>query len=317
MADVRPGHILWEPSPARKERSVLARYVRWLEAHRGLRFADYEALWRWSVRDLEAFWQSIWDFFEIRASTPPTAVLAERRMPGAEWFPGAELNYAEHVFRHRTAERPALVYESELRPLGETSWAELERQVASVAATLRRMGVRPGDRVVAYMPNIPETVVAFLAAASLGATWSSCSPDFGDHSVVARFGQIEPTVLFTTDGYRYGGKDFDRRASAAAILASLPTVRHVVSVPYLDPVWTGEELKIAAGGPPLPGGEGAMRGVELSGLLPGQKSPAPPTPSCASSRSHSIIRSGCSTPPAPPAIPKRSSTATVVSSSSI
>ncbi|MFN0071939.1 MAG: acetoacetate--CoA ligase [Chloroflexota bacterium] len=242
MNRVQPGDVLWEPTAELREHSNLARYMRWLAERRGFQFQDYHELWAWSATEIEAFWESVWQFFDVQASRAPTAVLTERVMPGAVWFPGAELNYAEHIFRHRSDDRPALVHESELRPLGEMSWRDLERHVASVSAGLRRMGVKRGDRVVAYMPNIPETIVAFLASASLGATWSSCSPDFGDHSVVDRFRQIEPVVLFATDGYRYGGRDFDRRATAAALLAALPTLRHVVTVPYLHPDWSGADL---------------------------------------------------------------------------
>lgn len=242
MSEVQQGDILWEPTAELQERSMLTRYLRWLTDKRGLQFQDYQELWAWSTTEIETFWESVWQFFDVQASRPPTAVLAQRTMPGAVWFPGAELNYAEHIFRHRSDARPALVHESELRPLDAMSWRDLERQVASVAAGLRGMGVTRGDRVVAYMPNIPETIVAFLASASLGATWSSCSPDFGDHSVVDRFRQIEPTVLFATDGYRYGGKDFDRRASVAALLAALPTVQQVITVPYLHPTWSGSDL---------------------------------------------------------------------------
>src|SRR5207237_2699739 len=160
-------------------------------------------------------------------------VLADRSMPGARWFEGAQINYAQNVFRHASAERPALVYQSETRPLAEMSWAELESQVASVAATLRSMGVKPGDRVVAYMPNIPETAVAFLAAASLGAIWSSCSPDFGADAVLDRFAQIEPKGLFAVDGYSYGGKPFSRLSTVRQLQEHLPTRTPTVVVPYL------------------------------------------------------------------------------------
>jgi acetoacetyl-CoA synthetase len=169
--------------------------MRWLESHHGLRFDGYDDLWTWSVTEIEMFWASIWSYFQVIASKQPSATLRARSMPGAQWFPGAELNYAEHIFRHRAQTGPAIIHQSELRPRGEISWDQLTRDVASVAATLRGMGVRRGDCVVAYMPNIPETVIAFLACASLGATWSSCSPDFGDHSVVDRFRQIEPARL--------------------------------------------------------------------------------------------------------------------------
>jgi acetoacetyl-CoA synthetase len=233
---IEEGTVLWEPPPERREATGLARYQRWLAEHKGLRFDDYNALWRWSVEHLEDFWASLWEFFEIRASAPYSRVLDERKMPGAKWFEGARLNYAEHAFRHASPDRPALVVRSESRPPVETSWAALEHDVAAIAAWLREMGVRPGDRVASYMPNIPETIAAFLACASLGAVWSSCSPDMGAGTVVDRFKQIEPKVLFVVDGYRYGGKAFDRRAVVAEIVGALPSLERVVFLPYLDPL---------------------------------------------------------------------------------
>jgi acetoacetyl-CoA synthetase len=234
MTGAHEGAVLWEPSAAFRERSELARYVRWLAAHKSLSFSGYHDLWEWSVRDIEEFWASLWEFLEIRASSPHQSVLAERAMPGARWFPGAKLNYAEHVFRNATADHPALIARAERRPTAECSWAELERQVGALAASLRNMGVRAGDRVVSFMPNIPETVVAFLACASLGAIWSSCAPDMGPRAVVDRFRQIEPKVLFAVDGYAYGGKPFDRRPALAEIVAALPTLERLVLLPYLD-----------------------------------------------------------------------------------
>ncbi|HEU4456651.1 MAG TPA: AMP-binding protein, partial [Longimicrobium sp.] len=177
-----------------------------MERERGIGFADYRAAWEWSTAEIEAFWASLWDFFQIRAARPYDAVLDGRTMPGARWFPGAALNYAEHALRHADAHGPAIIHQSELRPLAEIGWDELRRQVASVAAWLREMGVECGDRVAAYLPNIPEAVVAFLACASIGAVWSSCSPDFGAASVIDRFRQIEPKVLIAADGYAYAGK---------------------------------------------------------------------------------------------------------------
>ena len=196
-------------------------YMRWLADHRGLDLDDYASLWRWSVEDLEGFWSSIWDYFEVQASPGYERPLASRQMPGARWFPGAQLNYAEHVFRGRDDGETAILHASELRDLGELSWGELREAVARVAASLRGLGVEPGDRVVAYLPNIPEAIIAFLATASIGAVWSSCSPDFGADSVVDRFAQIEPKVLFTVDGYRYNGKDFDRMDVVAQLEAEL------------------------------------------------------------------------------------------------
>jgi acetoacetyl-CoA synthetase len=226
---------LWQPPPELVEASRLAEYTRWLEAERGLSFASYEELWQWSVDDLEAFWGSIWDFFEVRADGERSPVLASREMPGAEWFPGTSLNYAEHVFAGKDDAETAILHASELRELGELSWGELRSQVAAVAAGLRGLGVEPGDRVVAYMPNIPEAIVAFLASASIGAIWSSCSPDFGPASVIDRFAQIEPKVLFAVDGYGYGGKRFDRREVLAELQGAMPSLERTVVLPYLDP----------------------------------------------------------------------------------
>src|SRR5215210_6543417 len=223
--------VLWEPPAELRERATLTRYMRWLEAERGLAFEDYHALWRWSTQELEAFWASVWEFFGIQASYD--AVLADSSMPGAKWFTGAELSYPEHLFRDKPADRVAIRHASELRELGEWTWADLREQTARVAAGLRGMGVGRGDRVVAYMPNIPETIAAFLATASLGAVWSSCSPDFGARSVVDRFAQIEPKVLLAVDGYRYGGKDFDRGELIGRLQAEMPSLERTVTLPYL------------------------------------------------------------------------------------
>ena len=221
MSEATEGTLLWEPSEELKENSNIARYMRWLEENKGLFFEGYHELWEWSVSDLEEFWASIWEYFDVQASKPYSEVLASRRMPGAEWFPGAELNYAEHVLRNANArpDEPAIMHQSEVRDLGAVTWQELHDQVAALAAGLKSLGVERGDRVVAYVPNTPEALVAFLAATSLGATWSSCSPDFGAESVVDRFAQIEPKVLIAVDGYRYGGKDFDRMETVARLQA--------------------------------------------------------------------------------------------------
>jgi acetoacetyl-CoA synthetase len=232
---VTEGTVLWTPSLQRTAAANVTQFLAWLHTHRGLDLTDYHALWTWSVHDLETFWECIWQYFDVQASAPYTTVLSTRRMPGAAWFPGAELNYAQHVLRNRPADGIALVFESEVCPLTEITWGQLTRQVAAVATGLRALGVGQGDRVVAYMPNIPETVVAFLAVASLGAIWACSSPDFGTASVIDRFSQIAPTVLFTVDGYRYGGKDFDRRDAVRDIRAALPTLAHTMLVPYLDP----------------------------------------------------------------------------------
>ncbi|MBL8383977.1 MAG: acetoacetate--CoA ligase [Burkholderiales bacterium] len=257
MNAITEGSLLWQPSPERIRRARLTAYMAWLKRTRGLEFADYHALWQWSVDELEAFWQSIWEYYGIKASTPYRQVLRERTMPRTVWFEGARLNYAEHALRHAVDERAAIVFQSELSPYTEITWGELKRQVAALAATLRKLGVREGDRVVAYMPNIPQTVVALLATASIGAIWSSASPDMGHVSVIDRFRQIEPKVLLAVDGYRYGGRDFDRRDIVREILAALPTVEHTVLVPYLDrradagafPSATAWDAALAADGP--------------------------------------------------------------------
>jgi acetoacetyl-CoA synthetase len=226
---------LWEPPAELVERSRLREFMGWLRAERGLGFATYDELWQWSVDDLEAFWSAIWDFFEVQADGEYERALGSREMPGAEWFAGTSLNYAEHVFAGKDDDETAVLHASELRQLEELSWGELRAQVAATAAGLRALGVERGDRVVAYMPNIPEAIVAFFATASIGAIWSSCSPDFGPASVIDRFAQIEPKVLFAVDGYRYGGRDFDRRETLAKLQAEMPSLVRTVVLPYLDP----------------------------------------------------------------------------------
>jgi acetoacetyl-CoA synthetase len=217
--------------PAPPDGTVTARFVAWLAGERGLRFDDYDALHRWSVTDLDGFWSAITAFFGVRFHDAPRAVLERPEMPGAVWFPGATLNYAEHALAEDTP-GPALRAYSQTREDQEWSRAELRDAVARARAGLERLGVRRGDRVVAYAPNIPETVIAHLAAASLGAVWASCAPEFGARSVVDRFAQITPTVLLAVGGYVYGDKPVDRTAEVAAVRAGLPTVRHVVAIPY-------------------------------------------------------------------------------------
>jgi acetoacetyl-CoA synthetase len=234
VSDAAP-EKLWEPPAELVERSRLREFMLWLQAERGLGFATYDELWQWSVDELEAFWSAIWDFFGVQADGEYERALGSREMPGAEWFAGTSLNYAEHIFAGKDDAEIAILHASELRQLEELSWGELRAQVAATAAGLRALGVERGDRVVAYMPNIPEAIVAFLATASIGAIWSSCSPDFGPASVIDRFAQIEPKVLFAVDGYRYGGKDFDRRETLAQLQAEMPSLVRTVVLPYLDP----------------------------------------------------------------------------------
>ncbi|MFN8185444.1 MAG: acetoacetate--CoA ligase [Gaiellales bacterium] len=233
MSSEQPPPILWRPTSEQAGATHLAGFVDWLESERGLRFAGYEQLWRWSVDELPAFWEAVWDYFEVRAHAPYRAVLGSRAMPGAEWFPGAELNYAEHVFRGRDPGSVAIWHSSESGPDGELTWAELRALAARIAAGLRAEGVGPGDRVVAYLPNIPEAAAALLAAASIGAVWSSCSPDFGARAVIDRFAQVEPVVLLTIDGCRYGGRTFDRLEVVRELEAAIPSLRRTVVLPSL------------------------------------------------------------------------------------
>ncbi|HEV7161971.1 MAG TPA: acetoacetate--CoA ligase [Solirubrobacteraceae bacterium] len=235
MSSAAEQQPLWEPSEEMRSSSELARFMQWAGERHGRRFADYGELWRWSVDEIEEFWADVWEFCGVHASKPYERVLDSHEMPGTRWFSGAELNYAENVLRGRDPEAVAVVHTSELRPIREVSWAELSACVAEAAGGLRALGVGRGDRVVAYMPNILETVIAFLACSSIGAIWSSAAPEFGARSVIDRFAQIEPKVLLTVDGYRHGGKDFDRTAVVAGILAELPTVEHVVVLAYLSP----------------------------------------------------------------------------------
>src|SRR4051812_18046619 len=226
--------VLWTPTEERIERASITRFARWVAATRGVDVtASYDALWRWSVDDVDGFWAAIWEHFEVRASAPYDTVLGSRAMPGAEWFPGSRLNYAEHIFTGKVDSALALQHASELRESDWMTWGELRDLTARIFTGLRMLGVGPGDRVVGYIPNIPEAIAAFLACAALGATWSSCSPDFGARSVVDRFAQIEPKVLIAVDGYRYGGKDFDRRDVVAGLRREIPSLEHVVLLEYL------------------------------------------------------------------------------------
>ena len=276
----------------------MTRYMRWLAAERGRAFDDYQSLWEWSVRELEEFWASIWDFFEVGASTPYSRVLAERAMPGASWFEGAELNFAEHVFRDKPRGR-AWRCCTPPSSASSTSFAggSFATRSPRVAAGLRGLGVERGDRVVAYMPNIPETLVAFLATASIGAIWSSCSPDFGAASVVDRFAQIEPKVLFCVDGYRYNGRDFDRLDTSPGSQREIPTLERTVVVPYLAP-------------------EPDLAPLDCRDSPGTSSSPGEGRRARASSRSRPTTRSGSSTRRGRPACRRRSSRDTPGSCSS-
>jgi acetoacetyl-CoA synthetase len=237
--------ILWTPSPERIEVATLTRYQRWLADAHGVRAQSYEQLWRWSVDELEAFWRSIVEFFDVRFEVASDRVLDRMTMPGATWFPGSRLSYAEHIFRGSGPEAVALHHCSELRELDSWSWADLRRETTAIAAALRAHGVGAGDRVAAYMPNIPETVAAFLACATIGAVWSSAAPEFGARSVIDRFSQIQPKLMLAVDGYRYGGRDFDRREVVGEIVGALDPAPQLVTFSYLggggwDPGFLGQ-----------------------------------------------------------------------------
>ncbi len=226
---------MWQPDSQWIERANVTAFMRWLKAERNLQTQDYDGLWRWSVERLDEFWESIWKYFRIESSTPYKQVLASRQMPGAVWFQGSRLNYAQHILRNEREGSDALISFSEMRPVRRISWPQLAGDVRVVATRLRELGVRPGDRVVGYLPNIPEAITAMLAATSIGAVWSSCSPDLGVRSTLDRFTQIAPKVLFCVDGYRYKGKDFDRRPELSQVIGSLKSLDHVIYLPYLRP----------------------------------------------------------------------------------
>ena len=228
---VQEGEVLWTPSKDWVAGSNMTAFMQWLATHRQLQFKDYAALWQWSVTDIEAFWQALWDWAGVTASVPATQVLGRREMPGAEWFPGARLNYAEQVLRQARPGTDALLYLSEQTPLQGYGWDRLTAEVRQLATALRQHGVQPGDRVAAYLPNVPQAVVALLATTAVGAIWSSCSPDFGSQGVLDRVTQLAPKVLFCVDGYRYNGRDFDRRGELSAIIAALPSLSLVIELP--------------------------------------------------------------------------------------
>jgi acetoacetyl-CoA synthetase len=227
--------LLWTPSDERISNTTLAAYERWLHDSRGLTFGSYEDMWRWSVAEIDEFWRTIVEYFEVRFGAGGETVLDDGRMPGTQWFPGTTVSYPEHIFRGRDDDEVAILHTSETRPeLGSWTWGELREQTARIAAGLRALGVGEGDRVCAYMPNIPETIACLLACASIGAIWSSAAPEFGARSVIDRFVQIEPKVLLTIDGYRYGGKDFDRSEIVERVTTEMRGLSKVVRLGYLD-----------------------------------------------------------------------------------
>jgi len=282
---VTRGEVVWTPPADVLEISRIGHFLSWLSDTRGLSFEGYEDLWRWSVDDLDGFWGSFTEWIGVQWRAAPTAVLAERAMPGAVWFPGGTLNWAEHALA-RAAERPndvAIVARSQTRDGSDLTWADFADAVARCRAGLRRLGVGRGDRVCAYAPNIPETLIAFAATASLGAIWSSCAPEFGTRAVVDRFAQVEPKVLFAIDGYRYGTKVVDRREEVSAIEAALRRW----STPYECAIWA----------------RAPMTGARCS----------PSTSRSNSTRCRSTTRCTCSTAQAPPACRRQSCTDTAAS----
>lgn len=240
--------MLWKPSTSFKRHSHLQAYFDWMAQNYNLKFQNYHEAWQWSVENVADFWESIWKYFNIISHSPYRQVLKEEKMPGAVWFEGARLNYAEHIFRQASPERPAIIFSSERHDLVMISWEELQSQVASLAAYLRETGIKKGDLVAAFLPNIPEATIAFLAACSIGATWSSCSPDFGASSVIDRFAQIKPRVLFAADGYTYNGKPFDKMQVISELCKNLPSVEQVILVPYLK---QGEPAEMTYGTPQI------------------------------------------------------------------
>jgi acetoacetyl-CoA synthetase len=232
---MQEGELLWTPSAEWMSSTNLAHFMNWLREHRGLDFTNYANLQRWSVDDLEGFWGALWDYLEIKSSAPYTRVLASETMPGAKWFEGARLNYAEHVLRNEKPGTDAMIFVAEDTAPRGIAWDEFADKVRKVATWLRAQGIEPGDRVVSYAPHIPETIVMMLATAAVGAIWASCSPDFGAQGALDRLAQLQPKVLFCVDGYRYNGKDFDRASELEKIVTGLPDLQHVVYFARLNP----------------------------------------------------------------------------------
>ena len=241
---VEEGQLLWKPSENWLRQANITAFTEWLGRTRDLQFADYAALHRWSVEHLEDFWTAIWDYFEVQSSSQYDCVLANRNMPGAQWFPGAHLNYAEHIFRRFNDDEAALVFASEDHELSELGWQELAAKVNVLARWLRHAGLMPGDRVAAYLTNSPQAVIAMLATVSAGGVWTACSPDLGIPSVLDRFSQLQPRFLFCVDGYRYGGKSYSRRGEIRELVAGLPSLETTILVPNLD----GESTEIVVDG---------------------------------------------------------------------
>ena len=233
---VSEGDLLWTPRADFAAAANVTHYQAWLERTRGRAIASYDELWQWSVDDPEAFWGSLWRYFDVQSSEPYRSALSDRNLPGCRWFEGSLVNYTEHLLRHEEFASPdevAVLHATETQPLASVTWRELGSQVRILATRMRALGIRPGDRVVSYMPNVPATVIAMMATTAIGAVWSSAAPEFGVRTVIDRFAQIAPTLLFAADGYRFGGRTYPRGAEVGEILAALPSLRHVVWLPQL------------------------------------------------------------------------------------
>ena len=239
---IQEGTLLWKPSHSTIENANLSSFMKWLSDEKKRSFSNYDELWQWSVNDTEHFWEVLCHYFDIKFHTPYSRVLSDNQMPDVRWFEGATLNFTEHVFRMESI-HPALMFQSETQKLKAISWAELRQETASLSNWLKKEGVNKGDRVAAYVPNIPHAFSSVLATASIGAVWSSCSPDFGADSVIERFSQIEPTVLIAVDGYHYGGKKHDRIEQVNYLLEHLPSVKKVILIPYLNEDSTTKSIK--------------------------------------------------------------------------
>jgi acetoacetyl-CoA synthetase len=234
---VAEGELLWVPQPDFAQQSNVSSFIAWLNESGRASVADYEQLRRWSVTQIEDFWAALWSYFRVESAAPYHQVLDQRIMPGAKWFEGSRVNYAEHLLRYaRIADEGATAFhhKSETRPLARMSWRQLAGSVRIAATRLRVLGIGPGDRVVSYMPNVPETAIAMMATVAVGAVWSSAAPEFGEKTIIDRFTQIEPKLIFVADGYRFGGKDFGRADAIRRIVAALPSLQHLVWLPYLD-----------------------------------------------------------------------------------
>jgi acetoacetyl-CoA synthetase len=233
----------WQPTERDITDARVTDFARFVQQRTGASLTDYQSLWRWSVDDPAAFWGALWEYFELGA--PPDRVLDDAEMPGAQWFPGVRLNYVDQVVRNARTDRPAILHVSEDGEVTELSWHELLGRTAAFAQTLRSHGVTAGDRVVGYLPNIPEAVIAFLATASIGAIWSACGQDYSAKAALDRLGQLEPVVLVTAEGYRYGGKSHDKRDDVATLQAGLPTLRATVLVSELTAEVDPDDLETA------------------------------------------------------------------------